>query len=79
MQRPEAGLETGIPGRSEGPKVGLCLAGMGSCQEASVAGLGEPWAEALRNGLLPQKLILAAAGVERAHLLLGELPPLAVQ
>lgn len=40
----------GIPGRSEGPKVGLCLAGIRNCQEASVAGLGEPWAEVLRNG-----------------------------
>lgn len=38
-QRPEGGERKDVLGRSEGPKVELCLADMGTCWEASVGGL----------------------------------------
>lgn len=40
-QRPKGEEGKGVPGRSKDPKVGRCLADMGTHQEASVAGLGE--------------------------------------
>lgn len=67
MQRPEGVWERVF--QAESPKVGLCLAGMGNCQGDQCN-----WAGRTLAAPSPENLILAAVGVERTDLLLGELP-----